>query len=358
MDTLLNQLPSDFIRRLNQLIPEKDMPTVIEGLTLPRKTTFRVNTLKTDAVTLATALSNKGVSLTPVPWYPDAFIVENIPLRTLTELPEYADGLFYVQSLSSMIPPLVLDPKPGEKVLDIAAAPGSKTTQMAALMGNTGELVANDTSQVRIYRLIANLKMQGVTNVTMSKADGRSLWMTYPEYFDKTLVDTPCSMDGRFTVTDPKSYEDWSLKKVRDLALLQRFLLRSAISATKKGGTIVYSTCTLSPEENEEILEWVMNKDQNVVSVESIDMPNLPAARPLTSWAGKTFSPKIGHALRIYPSETMEGFFIVKLLKRKSSVPRILVSGKSAIIHTAATSSRHKFTHGFKQSFNKSKRKQ
>src|SRR3989344_419590 len=137
-----------------------------------------------------------------------------------------------------MIPALILNPKPGEKVLDICAAPGSKTTQIAAMMENKGELVANDINQIRVYKLESNLKMQGVTNVIVTKLPAEAIWKKVPEQFDKTLVDVPCSMEGIFYCGDPKTFTHWSTKKVHYLAKHQKLILRSAVSATKPGGTI------------------------------------------------------------------------------------------------------------------------
>lgn len=322
MDARLIPFPADFSRRLLQLIPSKNLTDVIEGLTKPRVTTLRVNTLKNTAEELESALSARGVQLEPVAWIPGAYIVRHPDLRTLTEIPEYQEGRFYVQSLSSMIPALVLDPKPGESVLDISAAPGSKTTQMAALMENTGSIVANDSSRTRVYRLEANLKTQGVTNTSIVQMDGRSLWQKYPERFDKTLVDAPCSLDGRFNALEPETFEEWSMKKVRDLAILERWLLRSAISATKKGGTIVYATCTLAPEENEGVIDWILSKDRHAVVVEDITLPDgTPLKPPVLSWAAQSFSQQLSHAARVYPTTATEGFFVVKLKKIRSSVP-------------------------------------
>lgn len=297
------------------------MHAVVQGFTNPRITTLRTNTLKTTPEKLRTSLASYGTILIPVAWYKDAFIVFNTPLRKLTELPPYKAGEFYVQSLSSMIPPLVLHPHAGDAVLDIAAAPGSKTTQMASLMQNSGEIIANDTSRTRRYRLQANLNTQGATIAKMTHVDGRAIWKTYPEYFDKVLVDVPCSMEGRFQADNPKTYKDWSVKKVRELSQLQRWMLRSAISATKPGGTIVYSTCTLSPEENESIIEWILRKDNGIVSVEHIDLPGIPTEPAVMHWLEKTYAPQIQQAIRLYPTTTMEGFFVVKLRKQTSSIP-------------------------------------
>lgn len=322
----LSSLPHDFIRRLPKLVPVDCMNEAIEGLTQERMTTLRVNTLKASSHTLIPELTRMGISVLSVPWYADAFILQKPTLREFTDLPQYKEGLVYVQSLSSMLPPLILGPQPGQRILDLTAAPGSKTTQIAAMMQNHGMIVANDTSRTRLYRLEANLSQQGVINANIEHVDGRSLWKTYPEYFDAALVDAPCSMEGRFCTKVPHSFADWSLKKVRDLSLLQRFLLRSAISATKPGGTIVYSTCTLSPEENEGVLDWLMNKDKGVVAIEEIAVPGLSAHQGITAWGDRHYDMALERAIRIYPSKEMEGFFVVKLQKRKSMLPRVLDS--------------------------------
>jgi NOL1/NOP2/sun family putative RNA methylase len=313
--------PLDFTRRLQQLVPQDKYKQINAALNFKRKTTLRVNTIKCTKETVFGYFTKNGISYSPVPWYTDACVIDSTPLRELTDLDFYKQGFIYVQSLSSMLPPLILDPKTGDRVLDIAAAPGSKTTQMAARMQNKGLIVANDTSKIRSYRLLSNLEVQGVTIAQVTNGDGRSVWQQYPEYFDKTLVDAPCSMEGRFNLSDPKSYEDWSLKKVRDLSILQRTLLRSAISATKTGGTIVYSTCTLSPEENEGVIDWILNKEKGNIRIEDIHIPNLLFDQGISAFAGKQYHPDVARALRIFPSETMEGFFVTKIKKLKSTIP-------------------------------------
>lgn len=278
-----------------------------------RPTTFRVNTLKAHSLDLP-------FDVDVVPWHDNTFILRSGDLRSLTETGDYNNGKLYVQSLSSMLPPLILESKPGERIIDIAAAPGSKTTQIAAMMENRGTIVANDTSHVRRYRLVANLNMQGVTIATIEKEDGRSLWKKYPEHFDRALVDVPCSMEGRFNEQDPKTYQDWSLKKVKNLSHLQRWLLRSAISATKPGGIIVYSTCTLSPEENEEVIDWILAKEKGNIILEPVSLPHFHFDPPVLHWGTKNYDPSVRHTARVYPSELMEGFFIAKIRKVKSTV--------------------------------------
>jgi NOL1/NOP2/sun family putative RNA methylase len=232
----------------------------------------------------------------------------------------YKEGYFYVQSLSSMIPPLVLDPKSTDKVLDICAAPGSKTTQMAAMMENKGEVLANDSSPIRRMKLEANLKIQGVKNTYLSGFPAQSLWEKFPEFFDKTLVDVPCSMEGRFCTFEPKSYEGWSEKKVKNLAKLQKWMLRSAVSATKPGGRIVYSTCTLSPEENEEVIDWILEKEKGNIEITQFSITNIQFSNGITEWEGGEYNPEVKKCARINPSGTMEGFFVASIRKIKSNV--------------------------------------
>lgn len=299
-------LPDEFTRRLSQI----GCTNCYFGF---RPTTFRINTLKTKSVHLPFETEQ-------VPWYTDAYILQSGNLRALSDTIEYKEGKLYVQSLSSMLPPLILAPQSGERILDIAAAPGSKTTQMAALMKNQGMIIANDTSHVRRYRLDANLRMQGVTIASLEKVDGRALWKKYPEYFDKALVDVPCSMEGRFNVSDDKTYRDWSTKKVKDLSHIQRWMLRSAISATKPGGIIVYSTCTLSPEENEEVIDWILIKEKGNITIESVTLSGFRFDPPILRWGTKNYNQNIGKTARIIPTERMEGFFIAKIRKVKSTV--------------------------------------
>ena len=313
-------LPQDFVERLSQLVPKNKLPAVLASFASKRPTSIRANLLKLTATDLQKKLSDEGAILEPVDWNSLAFIVNKPELRDLTNTESYKKGELYVQSLSSMVPPLVLAPRAGDKVLDIAAAPGSKTTQMAAMMENQGELIANDTSHVRRYRLQANLDMQGVTIAKVGKVDGRSIWQEYPEYFDKALVDVPCSMEGRFLGSDAKTYKDWSPKKVKILSNLQRWLLRSAISATKTGGIIVYSTCTLSPEENEGVIDWILQKEAGNIQMLPIDIENLPIDPAITRWGEKEYNPEVAKCVRILPSAYMEGFFVAKILKTSSNV--------------------------------------
>jgi 16S rRNA (cytosine1407-C5)-methyltransferase len=282
--------PLDALRaHLLALYSQQDVDTIFKGFSTKRSTTLRVNTIKTTRDEFEKAAGQLHVILQPVSWCAGAYVLVSPSLRIFSETPLYTQGLCYIQSLSSMLPAIILNPQKGETVLDLCAAPGSKTSQMAAMMENSGEIVANDASHTRIYRLKANLERLGVSNTNIIHSVGQGLWQKYLNYFDKALVDVPCSMIGRIALDDPKTYQHWSIKKVRDLQEKQKYLLRSAVSATKQGGTIVYSTCTLSKKENEDVIDWIIKKENGVVILEETK--------------------------KIFPSELFEGFYIAKLKK-------------------------------------------
>lgn len=308
------QLPQKFIERLDSLYGAKQAAAICTVFASGRPTTFRPNTLKTTFLQVQTQLTAAGFELEPVEWL-QAFVLRNRGLRELEEHQLYQSGSIYVQGLSSMIPPLILDPQAGDVVLDIAAAPGSKTTQMAALMNNQGMILANDTSTVRLYKLQANLQKLGVENVKTQRGLGEMVWKTFPEVFDKALVDVPCSMEGRFNLQKPKTLENWSPKKVKELANRQKSILRSALSATKTGGVLVYSTCTLSPEENEGVIDWILEREAGKVILEEVVIPENLISPAVLQWKNKTYHSDIMKTKRMLPSSLYEGFFIAKLRK-------------------------------------------
>jgi tRNA (cytosine49-C5)-methyltransferase len=324
MKTKKLELPLEFLDKLALIVPQDKFNQVINSFYTDRPTTLRVNTLKTSRGNLEAIFQKLGFIFHHVSWYPDAFVMENVGTKELTEIPEYTQGLFYIQSLSSMIPPLILSPSNEDKVLDIAAAPGSKTTQMASIMHNMGNIVANDNSRIRMYKLMSNLNIQGVTNTTTLTSSAERLWKSYPEYFDKVLVDVPCSMEGRFKANNPKTFENWTSKKPKILAETQKFILRSAVSSTKVGGEIVYSTCTLSPEENEMVIDWIMKKESGKLIIEKIELAGLDIEKPLTSWKNRNFDNLISNTIRVLPKPEMEGFYIAKIRKIDSTIPKFM----------------------------------
>ncbi len=325
MSNLTNILPEKFLEKLPDIVGKENLDQILESFSTNKPSTFRTNTLKITADQLESELNKLNIKTERVSWYRDAFILKNVPQKVLSETKFYQEGYLYIQSLSSMLPPLILEPKAGEKILDLCAAPGSKTTQIASLMENSGEIIANDLSRIRNFRLIANLKLQGVNNTKVTSSMGEIIWKTYPEYFDRVLVDVPCSMEGRFNTNDEKTYKDWTPGKVRQLSQKQKFLLRSAISSTKVGGIIVYSTCTLSPEENEEVINWILEKEKGNIELEDIQKSLLLNhksifTKGLTKFKNKVYNTDLEKTIRINPSKMMEGFYVAKLRKIKSNI--------------------------------------
>ena len=279
--------------------------SVLLSLVKKNSVSIRVNTVKATSRQVEQALTRNNLAFSTVSWCSDAYIIENTTAKVLTETTEYEAGHFYIQGLSSLVPTLALHPKPEEYILDITAAPGSKTSHIAALMNNTGKIIANDTSRTRLYKLEANMKRLGITNVSTSNHPGERLWEKYHNIYDKVLLDAPCSMEGMFEADDPKTYDHWSQKKVKRLAKQQRWLLRSALSCVKPGGIVIYSTCTISPEENEGVLEWLQRKYPHLATIEPLDVhPDL------LQKAGPTGVPG---TLRLLPDEHFEAFFVARL---------------------------------------------
>ncbi len=304
-----NKLPEDFEKRLARIYPEM-FDQIRKTFDVSRPSTFRTNSLKTNTETLKTSLTQKGFEIEEGP-IEGSFVLRNKSQRELTETTEYTEGHLYIQGMSSMIPALSLAPQPGETVLDACAAPGSKTTQMAALMENRGSIIANDMSRVRLYKLSANIRTLGAKNIQTFHVPAQELWRKFPNTFDKTLVDVPCSLEGRFLSSNPKTYRDWSVKKLLKIASYQKQILHSSISATKPGGTIVYSTCTLAPEENEGVVDWILQKHGDMVQLIDTAIPEGIETTPaLSSWEDKEFNSEVAKTKRIIPNELFEGFYI------------------------------------------------
>jgi 16S rRNA (cytosine1407-C5)-methyltransferase len=308
-------LPPAFVERLAALFPQAVQEKILAGYGQERPTTLRGNRLKTSIRDLMTELGEAAVKFDRVLWYPEALIIKNVREKELSGLPAYQEGRLYLQSLSSMVPALVLAPEPGERVLDVSAAPGSKTTQLAALMQNRGHLLANDLNPLRVERLKYNLRVQGVSIAEVSQEDGRHLGRLYPEAFDRVLLDAPCSGEGLFDADSPATYRQWSPANVRKLASLQRKLFNAAFQALRPGGTLVYSTCTLAPEENELVVAWALEEFAGRLETAASPLA-LPEATPaLTEIDGRTLPPSIRQAFRILPSRTFEGFFVCRFRK-------------------------------------------
>ncbi len=307
-------LPAAFLERLECLAGEHT-PQVLQAIARPRAVAVRQNPLKpvdSPWERLATA----GLRLQPLPWYPSARVVPAEQRTLLSHHPLVGAGHLYIQNPASLLPVLALDPRPGERVLDLCAAPGSKTLQIWAAMEGRGWLSAVEAVRARFHRLRANLARHGGDAVHTYLKDGSWVWRQVPESFDRVLVDAPCSSEGQFQYAQPETYRYWSERKIREMARKQRRLLFSGFQCLRPGGVLVYSTCTLAPEENEAVVDALLRRFPEAAVVEPWMPVGLSEARPgLRSWQGREFHPSLERAVRILPDAVMEGFFLCRLRK-------------------------------------------
>lgn len=310
------KIPALFLERLRRIVPEDRFEAVLRTFSEPAAASFRVNTLRAGRDEVVAELRGEGLSLHEVDWMAEAFWVEPEERARLLETAAYREGRIYVQNLSSMVPPLVLDPRPGERVLDLTAAPGSKTLQIACQMEQEGEIAAVELVRSRFFKMRANLEAQGAHAVRTFMRNGETVWRHRPDYFDRVLLDAPCSTEGRFHESDPASYAFWGPKKIDEMARKQRRLLFSAVRSLQPGGVLVYSTCAFAPEENEAVLDAMLRKFDGELTVEPLGLELDNMIPPLPEWQGTSFSPALAPARRVLPTRTMEGFFVARLSRR------------------------------------------
>ncbi|MFT4312188.1 MAG: RsmB/NOP family class I SAM-dependent RNA methyltransferase [Candidatus Woesearchaeota archaeon] len=271
---------------------------------------IRVNTLKISVQKLVSRLGDW--KLTPVPWSLEHFWIEHDSRRDVGNLLEHAQGYIYVQDPASAIPPLVLQPTSEDRVLDMCAAPGSKTTQMAQMMQNEGLIIANEYVGSRIAALGINVQRMGCKNVLISHNDANRLNRSL--FFTKILVDAPCSGTGTIRKS-PKTLMMWNPGMIVRLARTQLRILEKAYRHLEPGGVIVYSTCTLEPQENEGVISQFLQKYEDM-DVAPIDL-QIKRSEPITEFEGEVYDSRVSQCLRIWPQDNnTEGFFVCKLVKR------------------------------------------
>lgn len=312
INELKHRLPQDFMNNIYETYSPHVVDDILVGILSKRYTTLRVNTMKYNIQDLMKYFKENNIKFERVLWYNDALVIKNVTEKEIQKLDIFKKGYIYLQSLSSMIPPLVLNPMENEKILDLTAAPGSKTTQMSAMMNNKGYILANELDKIRCERLKFNVENQGSNIIEVVNGRGERIGENYSEVFDKVLLDTPCSGEGRFLASSVQTYRDWSLRKVKDLTKMQKKLFKSAYNALKPNGTMVYSTCTINKDENEYILDWALdNLDLKVVDID------LKIKDGMKAFNDDVNNKSINNAIRILPSKEMEGFFVAKLIKQK-----------------------------------------
>ena len=277
---------------------------IIEGYCQKRTVTLRVNTLKTNRNSIEQILNKEGITFEEVSWNENALILQNVNEQKVQNLEIYKNGKIYLQSLSSMMPVIAIEPKAKENILDMASAPGGKTTQIAAITNNEAFITACEKNKIRAERLKYNIEKQGATSVNVLVEDSRNLSNYFS--FDKILLDAPCSGSGTIYL------EDENLEKVFTKELVQRSiktqyeLLKKAVNILKPGQEMLYSTCSILEDENEKNVQKLLKT--NAIDIVPIDK-NLFSGAPFLQTS-------IEGTISICPTNLYEGFFMAKIKKK------------------------------------------
>lgn len=292
-------LPQAFLDRMQSMLGE-EYPAYLESLERPRAVALRFNPLKGARPALPFVAE-------PVPWEPEGYYYD--PEARPGLHPFHEAGVYYLQEASAMAPVVLLEPQPGERICDLCAAPGGKTTQIAGKMAGEGFLLCNEINSKRAKILSRNIERMGVANALVTNAHPKELADRYPGYFDRVLVDAPCSGEGMFR-KEEAAVTDWSVETVQMCANRQQEILRSAAKLLKPGGRLVYSTCTFSPEENEQVIEAFLEEN-----------PDFTAETMTAPW----FTPGKTGTFRLWPHKLLgEGHFAAVLLKQAGEAEDIL----------------------------------
>lgn len=292
------EIPLFFIEKIEKQYGKETAKKIEERLLEEKPVTLRVNTIKSSLEKVKNELEKNNIEYENVEWNKDALIIKNIREDEIRKLGIYENGEIYLQSLSSMIPVVILEPKEKENILDMTAAPGGKTTQIAAIAENKVFITACEKNKIRYDRLKYNVEKQGVKNINIMQEDSRKLSDYFS--FDKILLDAPCSGSGTENVFTP-NFSEYLIQKS---SKVQEELLTKALTILKPAGEMVYSTCSILKEENEEIVKKVLKKFK--AQIIPINVPQNIPVLPTT----------IDGALCVCPTKYYEGFFVVKILKK------------------------------------------
>ena len=328
--TYMNRLKKDLctyynynefmIEKFLQVFHINEIVEVLEANEVQRPVTIRTNTLKTRRRDLAQSLISRGVNLDPVGKWSKVGLVVYSSQVPLGATPEYLGGHYILQGASSLLPVMALAPQPGERVLDMASAPGGKTTHIAAIMNNTGMILANDANKDRCKAVVGNVHRLGITNTVICNYDGRKL-PKIMSGFDRVLLDAPCSGTGVISKDESAKMS----KDDQDIHLcshLQKELILAAIDCldhkSKTGGYLVYSTCSILPEENENVVDYVLRKRHVKLVPTGLDF----GVEGFTKYREKRYHPTMNLCRRYYPhTHNMDGFFVAKIKKLSNKIP-------------------------------------
>lgn len=290
----------------------------IELLSTPRQQSVRINTLKISETEGRARLDEAGALYSIVPWMQNGAYIKQ-GLEAVRDLDATTNGELYIQNAASWLPVLALNPKPGEAILDMCAAPGGKTSHIAQQTGDEAFITANDNSRPRLHKLQNNLARLGVTQAEFLLHDATALASKLgAEQFDAILLDAPCSGEGMMLLDNKKDFESWSVAHIKRLQQLQKKLIVQAWRLLKPGGTLVYSTCTMAPEENEAVVDYLLrhNDDTLIGSLSELRTALTNISPAVTEWNGKQYHNDIAKTLRLHPSPQVEAFFVAKLIKQ------------------------------------------
>ena len=296
-------IPNFLYEKLLKQYGEELTNKIIEGYSKNRPVTLRVNTLKSNLQNVKSVFTNLGYRVQEVQWYQNALVIENISESEIRQLDIYNNGEIYMQSLSSMMPVITLEPKQEENILDMAAAPGGKTTQIAAETEDKAFITACEKNKIRSERLKYNIEKQGAKRITVMTQDARDLDNYFS--FDKILLDAPCSGSGTISLENERLDKTFTEELVTRSVKTQFELLKKAITVLKPGHEMIYSTCSILKEENEENLSKILKSGK--VELVPIDVEKFKDIMllPVT----------IQGTVCVCPSELYEGFFIAKIKK-------------------------------------------
>lgn len=296
-------LPNFLEEKLKKQYSSEEIEKITNGYTSDRIMSLRINTIKTSKDKVENELKQNNIKFTEVSWYNEALIIENINENDIRKLNMYTNGEVYLQSLSSMIPVIVLEPKPGENILDMAAAPGGKTTQISAITNNQALITASEKNKIRADRLRYNLEKQGAIGVNILNTDASHLDSFFS--FDRILLDAPCSGSGTINLNNEKDMKFFSEELINRSVKTQFELLKKAIQILKPGHEMVYSTCSILKEENEENIKKILKN--NKVELIPINRDKFKDIEILSTDLPETIT--------VTPTEKYEGFFVAKLRK-------------------------------------------
>lgn len=302
---MLNKIPEFLYKLLLEQYGENITKNIIQGYSEKRPVTLRVNTLKTNVDNIKKVLNEFNIKYKEVIWSSNALIIEEADENKIRELKIYDDGEIYLQSLSSMLPPIILSPKENENILDMAAAPGGKTTQISAISNGKALITACEKNKVRSERLKYNIEKQGAKGVSILAQDARKLNSFLS--FDKILLDAPCSGSGTIYLNDEKLEKYFNEELVERSSKLQFELLKKAVEILKPGHEMIYSTCSILKNENENNLLKILKSGKvEIVPINEDIFKEIPMLKV-----------NIEGTICVCPSKLYEGFFIAKLRKNK-----------------------------------------